>query len=595
MGAFKKAVVTNKGKALLAKAVAGTTKLEFTQIAVSENVLAGDPVARTDIGTIKQAKPATSVLKDANNNVRVSVGFNNSELTMGYYVRNVGLFAKDPDEGEILYSVSIADESTQIDYMPPFTGVGVSSLVLDLVVELMGNSEVEVVVEDTTQATVGQVLALEQRFNALTPASIGATTQEYVDSQIALITETGIPKLMVYPVMVTAGEDNQTVFNITLDTFDINTDTVFVQSGRTMLFPEQDFSIVGNTVVLKEGVPFGRTIGIYVFKNVPLGDDGNVSGTVIAPNTLPLDRLEETPALAKDHNMKTYTELSHIGLSDADLSADNFVTNLSNIVQAMPSCSTFSPNTSTSKNLQASLKLQLANDTGLVFSSYNVYLVIYKYTSGSSSPAKIEAVHDTTAKKSIFTAYYDATTGGSVKYYPFIETYNGVGFFSSAGGTISGDDLYIGNGLRRIASDGTGVQLDAFDTEKDTNNRSVLKLFSPSNKSLAESLQLTRLENGGGNTFKIYGEHNKSVGSYVGNGTVGVRQIQTGGIGNWVAISSGAYHAIAGKNGAISWGENTNVHGFTKANIIFYNGVLTINTDDARFNGNGETYEYYVF
>ena len=35
MGAFKSAVITKKGQELLAKVVAGTTKLEFTKIKVS--------------------------------------------------------------------------------------------------------------------------------------------------------------------------------------------------------------------------------------------------------------------------------------------------------------------------------------------------------------------------------------------------------------------------------------------------------------------------------------------------------------------------------------------------------------------------------
>lgn len=114
----------------------------------------------------------------------------------------------------------------------------------------------------------------------------------YTDQQISLVTETGIPKLMVYPLFCTASEEGQTVFNIELDTFDVNTDTVFVQSGRTMLAPELDFSIVDNTIVLVEGVPVDRTITIYVFKNIPLGDDGSVSGRVIAPNSMSLNTLK---------------------------------------------------------------------------------------------------------------------------------------------------------------------------------------------------------------------------------------------------------------------------------------------------------------
>lgn len=133
---------------------------------------------------------------------------------------------------------------------------------------------------------------LNKRIDNLTYEDVGATTEAYVDQQILLVTETGIPKLMVYPLPVTATEDNQTVFPIGLDTFDSGTDTVLVQSGRTMLFPQLDYTISEGNVVLTEGVPIDRVIGIYVMKNVPLGEDGSVSGKVIANDTVSLKALK---------------------------------------------------------------------------------------------------------------------------------------------------------------------------------------------------------------------------------------------------------------------------------------------------------------
>lgn len=140
------------------------------------------------------------------------------------------------------------------------------------------------------QAAIDEV---DNKIEGLDAADVGAATPEYVDEQIALVTSTGIPKLMVYPLSAIAETEGQTVFTIDLSTFDATTDTVFVQSGRTMLAPEQDFNIVDNTVVLVEGVPAGRTITIYVFKNVPMGEDGSVSGAVIADGTIPASALAE--------------------------------------------------------------------------------------------------------------------------------------------------------------------------------------------------------------------------------------------------------------------------------------------------------------
>jgi hypothetical protein len=65
-----------------------------------------------------------------------------------------------------------------------------------------------------------------------------------------------------------ASEDNQTIFPIGLDTFDAEKDFAFVQSGITNLFYGADFTIENKNIILNEGVPAGRTLGIYVLKNV---------------------------------------------------------------------------------------------------------------------------------------------------------------------------------------------------------------------------------------------------------------------------------------------------------------------------------------
>lgn len=166
MGAFKSAVITTKGQALLAKVVAGTTKLEFTKIAVSENVLSGDLASKTGIGTIKQSEKVASVVRQNGANVKVSASFSNETLGAGYYVRNIGLYANDPQDGEILYSISVADESSATaDWMPPFNGIGVSSLLVDLVTAVSNASSVEVTVDPSAGATVAQIVNLQEQID----------------------------------------------------------------------------------------------------------------------------------------------------------------------------------------------------------------------------------------------------------------------------------------------------------------------------------------------------------------------------------------------------------------------------------------------
>ena len=162
MGAFKSAVITKKGQALLAKVVAGKTKFNFTSIKTSETALTGDLASKTGIGTVKQTAQVASIIRQNDSNVKVSASFSNSGLSAGYYVRNIGLYATDPDEGEICYSISVADESTATaDWMPPYNGIGVSSLLVDLVTAVSNASSVNVTVDPTASATVSQIVDLQ--------------------------------------------------------------------------------------------------------------------------------------------------------------------------------------------------------------------------------------------------------------------------------------------------------------------------------------------------------------------------------------------------------------------------------------------------
>lgn len=166
MGTFKSAVITKKGQALMAKVVSGATKLSFTKIAVSEGSLSSDLASLTGIGTIKQSQPVASVVRQNDTYVKVSASFTNESLKAGYYVRNIGLYATDPQQGEILYSISVADESSKTaDWMPPFNNIGSSSLIVDLVTAVSNASSVNVSVDPSAVATVQQINTLRDEVN----------------------------------------------------------------------------------------------------------------------------------------------------------------------------------------------------------------------------------------------------------------------------------------------------------------------------------------------------------------------------------------------------------------------------------------------
>lgn len=169
MAQWKTAVITTKGVALMGKIMSGSTKLTFSKICMSDTVYKDSQLASlTALSGIKQEALIASVTKKNDATVQVSTQVSNKNLATGYYVRTVGLYAVDPSEGDILYSVCIVDESASTpDYMPPYNGVGVSSLLMNMVTTVSNAANVTVTVDPAAAATVSQIIDLQEQIDDL--------------------------------------------------------------------------------------------------------------------------------------------------------------------------------------------------------------------------------------------------------------------------------------------------------------------------------------------------------------------------------------------------------------------------------------------
>lgn len=113
MPRYKGQKLTDKGHALLAKVIAGAT-LEFTRVALGDG--AADPA---DWGRLTAlANPVHSMAiqsKEIVDSRRVSLSARlySTDLSDGFTLREMGIFAIDPDEGEILYSYENLGEDAE--------------------------------------------------------------------------------------------------------------------------------------------------------------------------------------------------------------------------------------------------------------------------------------------------------------------------------------------------------------------------------------------------------------------------------------------------------------------------------------------------
>lgn len=191
MAEFSRLVITNNGQALLAKIIAGTGSIEFTKICTCATQYAESQLAAlTSISDIKQESLVSKVTRTNDVTIKVEAAFTNTELTEGYYMRTLGLYAVDPDVGEILYAVTI--ESSGNCYMPPYNGATVSGAYVQLVTTVGNAENVSLIVDAAAVATIGDIQDLQEQFTShlddtsnphnVTPAQIGAAASSHTHS-----------------------------------------------------------------------------------------------------------------------------------------------------------------------------------------------------------------------------------------------------------------------------------------------------------------------------------------------------------------------------------------------------------------------------
>ena len=173
MAQYSKLVITNDGQALMAKMIAGSGNIDFTKICSSstqyqENQLQG----LTALNGIKQTTLVSKVSRTNNVTIKVEAAFSNVDLTTGYYMRTLGLYAVDPDKGEILYAACV--ETTNNCYMPPYNSVTVSAAYIQLYTTVGNAESVSLEVNPGAYATIGDIQALESEIADL-KAYVGYT------------------------------------------------------------------------------------------------------------------------------------------------------------------------------------------------------------------------------------------------------------------------------------------------------------------------------------------------------------------------------------------------------------------------------------
>ena len=143
MANWQGAILTNKGRSLQAKVEGGLCQLALTKLKTGDGTLAPGQTleALTDLVSPKQNIGISAVVVDEDQPgvVYVKGILSNAELTTGYLVKELGLFATDPDDGEILYAVTV---DSNPDYLQDNTSATVITEALKLAIAVSNTSDV---------------------------------------------------------------------------------------------------------------------------------------------------------------------------------------------------------------------------------------------------------------------------------------------------------------------------------------------------------------------------------------------------------------------------------------------------------------------
>lgn len=162
MAEFSSLVITEKGQALVTKMmVDGGNGLGFTKIATSDTAYPESALSTlTSLTGVKQTAGISNIEKVSGTQVKLEASVENSQITEGYHINTIGLYATDPDDGEILYAVCRA---LVAGYIPAYNGLSVSGAIFELVVGVGATSKVNFNVDPAVVATIGDIQKHEQK------------------------------------------------------------------------------------------------------------------------------------------------------------------------------------------------------------------------------------------------------------------------------------------------------------------------------------------------------------------------------------------------------------------------------------------------
>lgn len=168
MAQFRKAMITIQGIELIQKTQLQDVKLEFSKIVVGSGEYAEteDLSARTVLKEPVQEIPISSFTVENSQTVKLSAVISNVDILQPYYIREIGVFALDPDKGEILYSLAAAFPG-KADYLPAYDGIAPITIGLTTFSVVSNTENVTIRADTGAYASAADLEQLKEKVDGL--------------------------------------------------------------------------------------------------------------------------------------------------------------------------------------------------------------------------------------------------------------------------------------------------------------------------------------------------------------------------------------------------------------------------------------------
>ncbi|WP_434510532.1 phage tail-collar fiber domain-containing protein [Desulfitobacterium sp. AusDCA] len=278
---FQGMVITQQGLNLLEKAQTGT-QLQFTRVAVGDGNLSGqDPTLFTQLIDQIISLNISEINIGGSSNATISTVLSNEGLNTGFCWREIGIFAQDPDLGEILYCYNnLAGHEI---FVPT---VNTKQFKAPLEIEVFISNAVNVTAQIDPSFTyvplTGATMVGPLILSGDPDQALGAATKQYVDNYLrpnATTSQPGIVEVSAAPTGVPVAVST--------------TDPAYTAvNGGTYVISGEGLTSTSQTN--------GQTLGVVFSTATPAAEtEGNAGAAGTSTEAARADHVHPTPASYK--------------------------------------------------------------------------------------------------------------------------------------------------------------------------------------------------------------------------------------------------------------------------------------------------------